>query len=116
MRNPVDIWAAASVKGVEFGYREGMDAAFKDPNIDAVVAILMLTEDTGIPSFEFLVDLAKKYPRKPLLVSFSGDRHYEEECKAAIEPLGVPTFPDVEQPFEALSILTRCARALNRPW
>ena len=23
MRNPVDIWAAASVRGVEFAYREG---------------------------------------------------------------------------------------------
>jgi len=115
MRNPVDIWAAASVNGVEFGYREGMEAVFRDPHIDAVVAILMLTEDTGIPQFGFLVELAGKYPEKPLLVSFSGDRRYEEECKAFIEPLGVPSFPEIEQPFEALSILSRCARAMNRP-
>lgn len=115
MRNPVDIWAAASVKGVEFGYREGMDAVFKDPRIDAVVAILMLTEDTGIPDFGFLVELAGKYPEKPLFVSFSGDQRFEEECKAFVEPRGVPTFPEIEQPFETLSILSRCARAMNRP-
>ena len=110
MRNPVDIWAAASVHGVEFGYREGMEAVLKDPNIDAVVAVLMLTEDTGIPSFDFIVDLARRYPEKPVFVTFSGDKHFEDECKAYIEPLGVPSFTYIEQPFEALSILSRCCR------
>lgn len=115
MRNPVDIWAAASVRGVEFGYREGMEAVMKDPNIDAVVAVLMLTADTGIPSYDFIVELARKYPEKPILITFSGDRRYEEECKAYLEPLGVPAFYQLEHPFEALSILSRCARAMNRP-
>ena len=114
MRNPVDIWASASVHGVEFGYREGMEAVLKDPNIDAVVAVIMLTEDTGIPPFDFIVDLARKYPEKPVLVTFSGDRYYEEQCKAFIEPRGVPSFPEIEQPFEALSILSRCAQAMRR--
>ena len=64
MRNPVDIWASASVKGVEFGYREGMEAVLKDPNIDAVVAVLMLTEDTGVPPFDFLVEMARQVSGK----------------------------------------------------
>ena len=115
MRNPVDIWAAASVSGVEFGYREGMDAVLKDPNIDAVVAVLMLTQDTGIPSFDFIVDLAGRHPEKPVFVTFSGDKHFEDECKAYIEPLGVPSFTYIEQPFEVLSILSRCMQAMNRP-
>jgi acetate---CoA ligase (ADP-forming) len=115
MRNPVDIWAAASVRGVEYGYREGMEAVLKDPNIDAVVTVLMLTEDTGVPSFDFLVEMAGKYPEKPVLVTFSGDKRFEDECKAFIEPLGVPSFPEIEQPFEVLSILSRCAAAMNRP-
>ncbi len=115
MRNPVDIWASASVHGVEFGYREGMEAVLKDPNIDAVVAVLMLTEDTGIPPFDFIVDLAGKYPEKPVLVTFSGDKHYEDECKAFIESRGVASFPEIEQPFEALSILSRCSQAMKRP-
>ena len=115
MRNPVDIWASASVHGVEFGYREGMEAVLKDPNIDAVVPILMLTEDTGIPSYDFILDMKNRYPDKPLIVTFSADKKYMEECKNYLEPLGVPTFPDIEQPFEVLSILYRCARAMNRP-
>jgi len=115
MRNPVDIWASASVHGVEFGYREGMEAVLKDPNIDAVVPILMLTEDTGIPSYDFILELKNRYPDKPLIVTFSADKKYMDECKNYLEPRGVPTFPEIEQPFAVLSILYRCARAMNRP-
>jgi len=115
MRNPVDIWAAAS-RGIEFGYKEGMEAVLKDPSIDAVVPILMLAKESGIPAFDFIVELSKKYPEKPVLVSFSGDRHYMEACKEFVEPFGVPTFPEIEQPFEVLSILSRCAKAMNRPF
>jgi acetyltransferase len=115
MRNPVDIWPAATVKGVEFGYREGMEAVLKDPNIDAVVPILMLTKETGVPSYDFIIELRKKFPEKPILVTFSAERQYMEECKAFLEPRGIPTFPEIEQPFEVLSILSRCSKAMNRP-
>ncbi len=108
MRNPVDIWAAASTRGVEFGYREGMEAVLKDPNIDAIIPILMLTKETGIPSYDFIIELAQKYPEKPIFVTFSGDKQYIDECKEYLEPRGVPTFPEIEQPFELLAILSRC--------
>lgn len=114
MRNPVDIWAAASVKGVEYGYGEGMEAVLRDPNIDAVVPVLMLTKETGVPSCDFILNLAKKYPEKPILVTFSADKQYMEEFKEFLEPRGIPTFPEIEQPFEVLSILYRCVKAMNR--
>ena len=114
MRNPVDIWAAATVKGVEFAYREGMAAVLKDPNIDAVVPVLMLTKEIGVPPFDFLLELVKSHPEKPVLVSFSGDKDCMEDCKAFLEPRGVPTFQEIEQPFEVLSILVRCQRAKHR--
>ena len=115
MRNPVDIWAAATVRGVEFGYREGMEAVLRDPAIDAVIPILMLTKEVGVPSFDFLLNLRATYPRKPILVSFSGDKDCMEECKAYLEPRGIPTFFELEAPFVALSILVRCAQAMARP-
>jgi acyl-CoA synthetase (NDP forming) len=115
MRNPVDIWPSATAHGAEFAYREGMEAVLKDPNIDAVVPILMLTKDTGVPPFDFITELAKRFPDKPILVSFSAEKQSMDECKEFLEPLGVPTFPEIEQPFEVLSILYRCKRAMNRP-
>ncbi|MBW1789598.1 MAG: CoA-binding protein [Deltaproteobacteria bacterium] len=114
MRNPVDIWGSATIHGVEFGYREGMEAVLKDDNIDAVVPILMLTEKTGVPPLDFIVELARKYPEKPIYATFSGDRKYMDEGKAFLEPRGVPTFPLIEEPFEVLSILYKCRRALER--
>jgi acyl-CoA synthetase (NDP forming) len=115
MRNPVDIWAATMGHGVEFGYREGIEAVLKDPNIDAVVPILMLTDETGVPPFDFLVDLARRYPAKPLYVTFSAEKKHMEAAKAFLEPRGVPTFPLIEEPFEVLSILNRCRQAMDRP-
>ena len=114
MRNPVDIWAAASVLGIEKGYKEGMEVVLKDPRIDAVVPILLLNKDTGIPSYDFIVELAKKYRDKPILVSFTGEEHFMRECKAYLEPRGVPTFATIEDPFHALSVLSRCRKAMDR--
>jgi len=68
----------------------------------------------GVPPYDFIVDLAKKYPEKPVLVGFSAAQDCIEECKAYLEPRGVPTFLDIEQPFEVLSILARCYRAMTR--
>jgi len=114
MRNPVDIWPAATATGVEYAYREGTEAVLKDDNIDAVVMILMITDETGVPSLDFIVDLARRYPAKPLYVTFSGQKKHMDAAKAYLEPRGVPTFPLIEQPFEVLSILARCRQAMQR--
>jgi acyl-CoA synthetase (NDP forming) len=113
MRNPVDIWPAATVTGVEAAYRDGTEAVLKDDNIDAVVMILMITEETGVPPMDFIVELARRYPTKPLYVTFSGQKQHMEAAKAFLEPRGVPTFPLIEEPFEVLSILARCRQAMQ---
>jgi acyl-CoA synthetase (NDP forming) len=114
MRNPVDIWFSAGIHGVEFAYREGTEAALKDSNIDAVVPIMLLTDETGIPPFDFLCDLARKYPEKPIYVTFTGEKKHMDAAKAFLEPRGVPTFPLIEEPFEILSILARCRKFMER--
>jgi acyl-CoA synthetase (NDP forming) len=114
IRNPVDIWPAATVSGVEFAYREGTEAVLKDANIDAVVMILMITDETGVPPLDFIIELVQRYPDKPLYVAFTGQKKHMDAAKAYLEPRGVPTFPLVEEPFEALSILARCRQARDR--
>ncbi len=115
MRNPIDIWFAAGLHGVEFAYREGTEAALKDPNTDAVIPILLLTDDTGVPPLDFIVELTAKYPQKPIYVTFTGEKKHMEAAKAFLEPQGVPTFQLIEEPFEVLSILARCRQAMERP-
>jgi len=74
----------------------------------------MLVDRIQIPSMQFIVDIARKYPEKPIYVTFSGDKKYEEEAKAFLETHGVPTFPMIEDPFEVLEIMARCRRAMER--
>ena len=69
LSNPVDIFPSATVHGMEYAYREAMEAVFKDPNVDAVVSIMILTKELGMPSLDFIPELAAKYPKKPLYIS-----------------------------------------------
>jgi len=115
IRNPVDIWAAALSVGIQTAYGLGMEAVLEDPNVDAVIPIFMLTREMGIPgSYEFVVDLARRHPAKPVLVSFTGDKTCMDECRDFLEPRGVPTFMQIEEPFQALSIISRCAQVARR--
>ncbi|MFA6107361.1 MAG: acetate--CoA ligase family protein [Candidatus Latescibacterota bacterium] len=114
MRNPVDIWPAAATRGVESAYREGAEVVLSDPNVDALVSVLMLADGTGVPSLDFLVDLVRQHPDKPHYVTFTGQREHMEAAKAFLEPRGVPTFPLIEEPFVVLDVLARCRRALER--
>jgi acyl-CoA synthetase (NDP forming) len=110
MRNPVDIWPAVSVKGLETAYFEGTKTVLDDPNVDAAVMVLMLTDETGIPPLDFIVELAKTYPAKPLYVTYSGQKHHGEAAASFLEPRGIPVFPVLEQPFDALGIVSRCMK------
>jgi len=114
MRNPVDIWPAATVQGVEKAYREGMEAVLADPNIDAVVCVLMLTDETGVPPLDFLVGLADRHREKPFYVTCSGEKKHMEAAKAFLEPRGVPTFWFAEEALEVLSLLAACREAMER--
>lgn len=114
MRNPVDIWPSAMVHGIDYAYQEGMEAVLNDPNIDAVVPILMITDETGIPDLQRIVDTARKYPEKPVYVTFSAEKKHMETAKEFLETRGVPTFPMIEEPFEVLSILAQCRKYMDR--
>ena len=113
--NPVDIFPSATVHGMEFAWREAMAALLKDPNVDAVIAILILADELGAMKLDFIVDLAQAHPEKPIYISFSGDENSNREAKAFLEPQGVPTFPRIEDPFKVLDILARCRAAMERP-
>jgi acetate---CoA ligase (ADP-forming) len=114
MRNPVDIWGSALLHGFGYAYQQGIEALLKDPNLDAVVAILMLA-GSNLPSLDFIPELAARYPEKPLLLSFSGDLQNFHTTKASLEAKGVPCFPLMEEPFEVLDVLWRYRQVQQRP-
>jgi len=114
MRNPVDIWPSATLHGAERAYGEAMEAVLTEGRVDALVCILMLTDETGAPSLDFILDLAHRFPEKPIYVSCSGQKKHMEAAKAFLEPGGVPTFWFAEEAFEALSFAVQCRAAMER--
>lgn len=114
MRNPVDIYGAVSLHGFEFAYGEALRAVLADRNVDAAVAIVLVTDETGAPSYDFLVEIARETPDKPVLVTFMGQHERNLEAKAFLEPRGVPAYMLVEEPFEALGALACCRAAMDR--
>jgi acetate---CoA ligase (ADP-forming) len=114
MRNPVDIFGSVGLHGFENAYGTALEAVLQDKKIDAVVVILMLTEETGIPSYDFIVDLARRHADKPVYVTFMGEHRHNVAAKAWLEPRGVPAYLQIEEPFEVLSVLARCRRAMAR--
>ncbi len=114
MRNPVDIYGSVGMHGYETAYGDALEAVLVDRNIDAVVVIMMLTTETGVPSFDFIVDLACKHPAKPVYVTFMGEHQHNVAAKAYLEPKGVPCYMLVEEPFEVLSLLAQCREQMRK--
>ena len=114
MRNPVDIFGSVGLHGYETAYGDALDAVLADRHIDAVVVIMMLTTETGVPSFGFIADLVAKYPAKPVYVTFMGEHRHNVAAKAWLEPRGVPCYMLVEEPFEVLSLLAKCRQNMRR--
>jgi acyl-CoA synthetase (NDP forming) len=114
LRNPVDIWPAAATLGVEAAYHQAAEALLRDSQVDAVVSVLMLVEEMGLPALDFYVDLARQYGDKPHYVAFTGQRQPIEAAKAFLETRGVPTFNLIEPPFAVLDTLARCRQAMER--
>ena len=69
LSNPVDIFPSATVHGMEFAYREAMEAVLTDPNVDAVVSIMILTRELGMPSL-ISFPVGEETPQKAHLYLF----------------------------------------------
>jgi acetyl-CoA synthetase (ADP-forming) len=108
VRNPVDIFGSVALHGYERAYGDALDAVLADRSIDAVVVIMMLTSETGLPRYDFLVELTRHYPTKPVYATFMGAHEHDIAAKAYLEARGVPCFMQVEEAFEVLAVLARC--------
>jgi acyl-CoA synthetase (NDP forming) len=114
MRNPVDIFGSVSLHGYERAYRDALDAVLADRNIDAAVVILLLTAEAGAPDLDFLPDLARAHPSKPVYVTFVGAAEPAAAAMATLGPRGIPSYRQVEEPFETLAVLARCRAQMAR--
>jgi len=113
MSNPVDIWAAAQIQGVEKAYELGMEALLEDENVDAVIATLMLVEGHSTMDLKFILEMNRKY-NKPMLITVTGDKQLFEAAKEELETQGVPVYPPLEAACEALAAMAEYMRFRSR--
>ena len=111
--NPIDIWAAVQTKGVENGYRMGMEAALDDENVDAVISIMLLIRESAPESLEFVLETHRRKPETPMLVSVTAEKELFDRAKAFLESVSIPVYRRVEEACEALATMRECARFIS---
>jgi acetyltransferase len=114
MSNPVDIWATIQIQGLERGYQLGMEAALADDHVDAVISVLLLTKEGGPTSLDFIPELHRRVPTKPLLIAISGDRESFDRAKTFLEKRSIPVYLPVDEACETLATMYRSAQLMKR--
>lgn len=99
LRNPMDITGDADTER----YREAINAAMDDPNVDIVVPIILFQVPALTPDVVDVVAEAAK-GKKPVIVISAGGR-YTEVLKKALEEFGIPTFSYPHAAAKAIRVL-----------
>jgi acyl-CoA synthetase (NDP forming) len=106
-RNPYDIWSAIEKHGPEAAYRGVSGAAIEDPQIDALLLIFVLIEESRFDVGALVRDLRARAPQKPLIAAILGGAvEALGEWTAALEGSGALVAPT---PAAALQVLARMA-------
>jgi acetyltransferase len=72
VHNPFDIWAMIEKQGAEKAYRATALPAFEDPNVDALMLIFVLIEESRFDVGALIAELRARQPQKPILFTVLG--------------------------------------------
>jgi acyl-CoA synthetase (NDP forming) len=112
--NPVDMSAVVSQLGQVEGNRTVAETLLQDEGGDALVAILLASPRIPAEAYGYLPELAKRYPRKPIYVSFTGDHQAYAQAREYLEERSIPVFYPLEDVFEMLHVLCYCREQFDR--
>ena len=106
--NPVDMSAVVSQLGQVEGNRTVAETLLQDKGGDALVAVLLASPRIPAEAYGYLPELAKRYPQKPIYVSFTGDYQAYARAREYLEERSIPVFYPLEDIFEMLNVLCYC--------
>lgn len=104
--NPVDMSAVTPILGRVKAYEVVLEILLREDHSDIIVPILLASPDIPVEEYNFLPELASRYPQKPILISFTGDKMAYEKMRTYLEEKSLPVFYPLEDIFEVLSVLT----------
>ena len=106
-RNPYDIWSAIEKHGPEAAFRGVATAAIEAPEIDALLLVFVVIEQSRFDVGALVRELRALAPRKPILATIVGAGAAEHhECTAALEQAGALV---AATPARAIRVLGRMA-------
>lgn len=85
-------------------YREAIDAALDDPNVDMLAVIALFQPPLLTPDIVEVIAEANKRKKKPIIIISAGGK-YTEVLKKTLEDSGVPCFSYPQRAAEALGAL-----------
>ena len=112
--NLVDMSAITPILGPVEAYKNVVETLLQDEGVDVVAAILLASPKIPAEEYRFLPELSARYPRKPIYVSFTGDKPSFDRARDFLENRSIPVFVPLEDIFETLQVLCRCQEAMNQ--
>ncbi len=108
-KNPVDLVASCPMED----YINVANEVLKSDEIDMLLVIyLYITGRHDMDIQRNLEELKKKYPQKPIVVSYMTTPDFFEKVKKEIKNPGVPMFDDVSDAIRGLSLLVKRKQSL----
>ncbi|MGE3993912.1 acetate--CoA ligase family protein [Pseudorhodoplanes sp.] len=101
--NPFDFWISVDLKGSKFAHEQGLEPIFQDPNVDAVIGILLAPAGAAFDEFGSLLRRLRDKYEKPFVVVIYGDdtgKKWLEDLEGA----RIPVFDSTRAAVRALSL------------
>ncbi len=111
--NPVDMSAVTPILGRVKAYEAVLEILWQEDKCDIIVPILLASSDLQLEEFNFLPALASRYPHKPILISFTGDKLAYEKGRDFLEKNSLPVFYPLEDIFEVLAVVCQYEKKKN---
>jgi acetyltransferase len=109
--NPIDVLGDAKADR----YRFVLEEVLKEQSINSMLVLLTpqaMTE--SLATAEAIVDMAKKFPRKPILAVFMGGKRVDEAAEY-LKKNGVPCYGFPEKAIKTISAMYQYARFMKEP-
>jgi len=104
--NPFDFWISVDVAGPRVAHEVGLEAVFRDPNVDVVLCTLLAPANADFPEFGALMRrLRQTYDKPVALVIYGGSA--KTRWVAELEGANIPVFPTTRAAARALSALVQ---------
>jgi acetyltransferase len=108
-KNPVDIWPAMELRGINETLQRVVPLVLRDPSVDA--ALLLTFASPLVHQMDMSVfSAAMKQTQKPIVTWMFGLVPYFEDFKRVLEGVGIPVFLELPHTVSVLSAL----RDINR--